>query len=104
MRLSYEDEVKGRTVIDGAGVSIGVVDALYLDPESIAAGGLRVSAIRVKLHAEIADAVGVSRGTFRAGSIDVPAAVLRALGDAVLLDVAVGALVPRAAGEPADPG
>jgi sporulation protein YlmC with PRC-barrel domain len=102
MRLSYEEQVKGRTVIDGSGVSIGVVDALYLDPDSIDRGGLRVSAIRVKLHAEVADAIGVSRGTFRAGSIDVPAAALRALGDAVLLDVAVASLVERAAAEPAD--
>jgi sporulation protein YlmC with PRC-barrel domain len=102
MRLSYEEQVKGRTVIDGNGLSIGEVDAIYLDPESIERGGLRVSAIRVKLHAEVADAIGVSRGTFRAGSVDVPATALRALGDAVLLDVAVGSLVHRTAAEPAD--
>ncbi len=103
MKLSYEDQVKGRTVIDASGASVGEVDALYLDSDSLDRGGLRVSAIRVKLHAEIADAIGVSRGTFRAGSLDVPAEALQALGDAVLLSVTVSSLVQRAAAEHAEP-
>ena len=102
MRLSYEDEVKGRTVIDAGGAAIGEVEALYLDSEPAErGGGLLVGAIRVKLHPEIADALGVSRSTFRAGAIDIPAAAVQALGDAVLLNVAVGSLVQRAPVEPA---
>lgn len=101
MRLSYEDEVKGRTVIDASGTSIGELEALYLDSDSIASGGLRVSGVRVKLHSDVADAIGVTRGTFRAGSLDVPAEALRALGDAVLLNVTVGTLAEAADLHPA---
>jgi sporulation protein YlmC with PRC-barrel domain len=35
MRLSYEEQVRGRTVIDASGSSVGEVDSLYLDAESI---------------------------------------------------------------------
>jgi sporulation protein YlmC with PRC-barrel domain len=101
MSISYEEEVKGRTVLDASGRSVGVVDALFLDPDSVAAG-LRVSAVRIKLHSEVADAIGVSRGTFHAGVIDVPAAAVQALGDAVILGVDIASLVHHPAGEPVE--
>lgn len=100
MRLSYEDQVRGRTVIDATGSSIGEVDSLYLESESIDAGGLRVSGIRVKLHSEVADAIGIAHGTFRAGAVDVPAEAIRAVGDAVLLSVAISSLVQHPAAAP----
>ena len=101
MRVSYEEQVKGRTVIDASGRSVGEVDALYLDAESIASG-LKVSGIRIKLHSEVADELGVPRGTFHAGVVEVPAQALQAFGDAVVLNVSIASLVQPHAAEPAE--
>jgi sporulation protein YlmC with PRC-barrel domain len=101
MKLSYEDQIKARTVIDASGRSIGQVDALYLDSES-AGSGVRVAGIRVRLHAQIADALGVEHGVFHPPVIDVPADALQAIGDAVILNVAVSSLAGRRAAGSAD--
>ncbi len=91
MKLSY-DELKGRTVIDATGVAIGEVDGLYLEQaavgEHVCIGGMRV-----KLRSRVADDVGVERGTFRPAIVEVPASMLSAIGDAVLLNVKLDALL-----------
>ena len=58
--------------------------------------------MRVKLRSHVADDVGVRHGTFRPAVIDVPASMLQAIGDAVLLNVRLDALLqPQpAAAEP----
>ena len=92
MRISYEDHIKGRTVIDASGRSVGAVDALYLDSESLATG-LKVSGVRIRLHAEVADELGVPRGMFHPAVVDIPATALQALGDAVILSDRIASLV-----------
>jgi sporulation protein YlmC with PRC-barrel domain len=103
MRLSYEDQVRGRTVIDATGSAIGQVDLLYLDGDGIA-DGLKVSALRVKLNADAAERAGIPRTTFHPAQLDVPAFAVVAIGDAVLLNVTLTALAhptTEAAGPPA---
>lgn len=100
MKVSYEEQVKGRTVIDSAGRAVGQVDALYLDADS-AAVGLRVATLRIKLHSSVADEIGVPRGTFHAGTIEVSALAVQAVGDAVILNVNIESLVqPRLPDQP----
>jgi len=102
MKLSY-DEVKGRTVIDATGVAIGEVDGLYLE-QAAAGDPVCIGGMRVKLRGRVADDVGVEHGTFRPATVDVPASMLQAIGDAVLLNVRLDALVqPRAAVEQPTP-
>jgi sporulation protein YlmC with PRC-barrel domain len=91
MKLSY-DEVKGRTVIDATGAAIGEVDGLYIE-QAVAGDHICVGGMRVKLRARVADDVGVERGTFRSAVVDVPASMLQAIGDAVLLNVKLDALL-----------
>ncbi len=91
MKLSY-DEVKGRTVIDATGTAIGEVEGLYIEQAS-ATERPCIGGMRVKLRSQVADDVGVHRGTFRPAVIDVPASMLQAIGDAVLLNVKLDALL-----------
>lgn len=91
MKLSY-DEVKGRTVIDASGVAIGEVEGLYLE-QATAGERVCIGGMRVKLRGSVADDVGVEHGTFRAAVVDVPASMLQAIGDAVLLNVKLDALL-----------
>ena len=91
MKLSY-DELKGRTVIDATGAAIGEVEGLYLEQAS-AGEHVCVGGIQVKLRGHVADDVGVRHGAFRPAVIDVPASMLQAIGDAVLLNVRLDALL-----------
>ena len=91
MRLSF-DEVKGRTVIDATGAAIGEVEGLYVEQAS-AGEHVCIGGMRVKLRSHVADDVGVRHGTFRPAVIDVPASMLQASGDAVLLNVRLDALL-----------
>jgi sporulation protein YlmC with PRC-barrel domain len=91
MKLSF-DEVKGRTVIDATGAAIGEVDGLYVE-QAAAGDQVCIGGMRVKLRASVADDVGVERGTFRSAIVEVPASMLQAIGDAVLLNVKLDALL-----------
>jgi sporulation protein YlmC with PRC-barrel domain len=102
MKLSY-DELKGRTVIDATGVAIGEVDGLYIE-QAAAGEHICIAGIRVKLRSRVADDVGVERGTFRAAVVDVPASMLQAIGDALLLNVKLDGLIqPRPHAEQPSP-
>jgi sporulation protein YlmC with PRC-barrel domain len=96
MKVSYEERIKGRLVIDALGRSIGSVEELYVDDDSFDVG-LRVCAVRVRLHAAVADEVGVPRSAFHAAMIEVPALALQAFGDAIILNASLASLVPRRA-------
>jgi len=102
MRLSY-DEVKGRTAIDATGVAIGEVDSLFIE-QAAAGDRVCIGGMRVRLRSQVADDVGVRHGTFRPAVIDVPASMLQAIGDAVLLNVRLDALLqPESAAPTAAP-
>ena len=98
MRVSYEDSIKGRTVIDASGAGIGEVVGLYVELDE-GGRGAAIAGIGVKLRSEVADAIGLPRGTFHAVVVHVPAAAVQAIGDAVLLNAAIGSLVHRPAAE-----
>ncbi len=91
MRLSY-DEVKGRKVIDATGSAIGEVEGLYFEQDGTG-DPVRIGGMRVKLRSEVADSVGVRRGAFRPAVVEIPASMLQAIGDAVLLNVKLDALL-----------
>ncbi|WP_437623849.1 PRC-barrel domain-containing protein [Sorangium sp. So ce1151] len=80
MRLTYEQDVRGHSVVDAEGNVIGEVEQLYLDSESF-----KLAGVRVKLRAEAADVLGVEHGLFRAGVLDVPVEAIQSLGQAVVL-------------------
>jgi sporulation protein YlmC with PRC-barrel domain len=71
-----------RTVIDAAGLAIGHVDSMWLDPVS-----WRVKALRVTLRREMTEEVGATRGFFRKATVDVPTDSVQSVGDAVILRV-----------------
>ncbi|HEX2568229.1 MAG TPA: PRC-barrel domain-containing protein [Polyangia bacterium] len=87
MRLRFQDQVRGRTVIDATGRALGAVDEIYLDGDT-----LQVEGLRVKLRNDIADELGVPHRAFHPGLIDVPAQHVQALGDTVVLRVDVRTL------------
>lgn len=87
MRISFDDELRGRTVIDGSGRAIGSIDGVLLDSQS-----WRVEAFRVKLRRGAADLVGAAHRAFQAAVIEVPITLVHAAGDAVILNVSTNAL------------
>ena len=94
MKLSYDD-VKGRTVIDATGAAIGEVEGLYIE-QAAAGEHVCIGGMQVKLRSRVADDVGVERSTFKPAVVDIPASMLQAIGDAVLLNVRLDALLqPR---------
>lgn len=100
MKLSY-DEVKGRPVIDATGAVIGEVDGLYLE-QAVAGERVCIGGMQVKLRSRVANDVGVEHRTFRSAVVDVPSTMVQAIGDTVLLNVKVDALVqPEPRAEPA---
>lgn len=90
MRMTYEQSVQGRPVVDASGHVIGNVDQLVLESES-----LRITGFMVKLHAEAADAIGAEHGLFRAAVLDVPSEAIQSVSDTVVLRVDAASLVPR---------
>jgi sporulation protein YlmC with PRC-barrel domain len=89
--------LKGRTVIDGGGRAIGLVEDVLVDGVT-----WRVEAFQVKLRREAAGEIGVDRGAFRSALIEVPVEMVHAAGDAVILNVPAASLRElRAAAEAA---
>jgi sporulation protein YlmC with PRC-barrel domain len=103
MRVSYEDSIKGRTVIDASGAGIGEVVGLSVELDE-GGRGLAIAGIGVKLRSEVSDALGLPRGTFHAAVVQIPASALQAISDAVLLSATIASLVhPSAAEAPSAP-
>lgn len=95
MRVVYEESLSGRSVIDSTGRVIGEVDALLLDPVA-----WQVLALRVKLHKDVTEEIGVSHGAFRAARIDVPCEFIQDLSDTLVLKGPVSGLQTLAAEQP----
>jgi sporulation protein YlmC with PRC-barrel domain len=101
MRISVEDDLRGRTVIDGDGRAIGLVDGVLVDSQS-----WRVEAFRVKLRREAAEEVGMAYRVFGGTALDLPITLVHAAGDAIILNVPTSALrdlVPAERAEHAAP-
>lgn len=87
MRISYDEDVRGRAVIDGTGRVIGAVDGLLIDSQS-----WRVEAFRVRLRHEAADQIGAAHGVFRTAALEIRIDLVHAAGDAIILNVPASAL------------
>jgi sporulation protein YlmC with PRC-barrel domain len=87
MRISYDDDLRGRAVIDGTGRVIGAVEGLLVDGQS-----WRVEAFRVRLRRDAAARIGAEHGVFRPASLEIPIDLVHAAGDAIILNVPTSAL------------
>lgn len=87
MRISYEDDLRGRSVIDGSGRVIGSIEGLLVDSQS-----WRVEAFRVKLRRDTAEQLGAVHRVFQSATIEIPLDLVHAAGDAVILNVPTTAL------------
>ena len=86
LRMSDQD-LRGRTAISAEGRVIGEVTALFFNSRA-----WRVESLRVKLRKEIADRLGIDRSVFRAGALEIPVRMVQAIGDTVVLSIAVDGL------------
>jgi sporulation protein YlmC with PRC-barrel domain len=87
MRISYDEDLKGRAVIDGTGRVVGNIDGVLVDGQS-----WRVEAFRVRLRRDAAEQIGAERRLLQAAVIEVPISLVHAAGDAVILNVPTAAL------------
>jgi sporulation protein YlmC with PRC-barrel domain len=87
MRISYEDDLKSRAVIDGSGRVVGSVEGLLIDEQS-----WRVEAFRVRLRRDAANQIGAEHHLLQAAAVDIPVSLVHAAGDAVILNVPTTAL------------
>jgi sporulation protein YlmC with PRC-barrel domain len=87
MQVTFTGHLKGRTVIDDAGNVIGTLEDVLIDVESVQVDGLRV-----KLSREASKDLGAPSGMFHSTMVDVPRAMIRAVGDAVILSASRAAL------------
>jgi sporulation protein YlmC with PRC-barrel domain len=97
MRISYEEDMRGRAVIDGSGRVVGTIDGVLLDNQS-----WRVEAFRVRLKREAAALVGAEHRLLQAATLEVPVSLVHAAGDAVILNVPTMALRDLLPAEAAD--
>ena len=82
-----DGDLRRRTTISAEGQVIGEVCALVFDSSA-----WRVESLQVKLRKEIADRLGVDRSVFRAAGIEIPVRMVQAVGDTVVLSIAVDGL------------
>jgi len=87
MRISYDEDLKGRAVIDGTGRVVGNVDGVLVDSQS-----WRVEAFRVRLRRDAAEQIGAERRLLQASVVEIPISLVHAAGDAVILNVPTAAL------------
>jgi sporulation protein YlmC with PRC-barrel domain len=87
MRIAYDEDLKGRAVIDHTGRVVGEVDGLLIDGQS-----WRVEAFRVKLRRDAAEQIGAEHRRFQSASLEIPVSLVHAAGDAVILNVPTTAL------------
>lgn len=74
--------MRGRPVIDNAGVELGSVEDVTFDPQ-----GFRVTSLVVRMGREAADRLHVKRPTLGSARIEVSTERIGSIGDAVLLNV-----------------
>lgn len=85
----FNGSIRGRKVIAADGHLIGEIEDLVFD-----AGAWRVQALQLKLDKAVADKLGVHRGRFHAGTIELPVEMIQSVGDTVVLSVPTSSLRP----------
>jgi sporulation protein YlmC with PRC-barrel domain len=86
MRLT-DEELRGRIVLSGDGVTVGEISRLFVD-----GADWRITAIQVRLRKEIAERIGVPRSIWHAVTIEIETEQIQSVGDAVILAIPVDAL------------
>jgi sporulation protein YlmC with PRC-barrel domain len=89
----FEANFRGRPVVAADGQAVGRVADLIVDTET-----WRVESVQLKLNNAIADKLGIRRGRFHAGTIELPVHMVQSVGDHVVLTVPIAALRPRLSG------
>lgn len=83
MRVLYDDDLRGRIVIDSTGRAIGEVDGVVLETDD-----WMTHALRVKLRKDVAFQLGSPRGFWRRpATLDLPVTLIQGVGDTVVLRV-----------------
>ena len=90
---SFERSLRGRKVISADGQAVGEIADLVVNSEQ-----WQVEAVHLKLNNAMADNLGVRRGKFHPGTIDVPVRMIQSVGDAVVLAVPASRLRPTLTG------
>ena len=86
MRVS-EQSFRGKHVISADGSVVGTVDAMYIDGAS-----LHVDCIAVSVRKDFAERLGVGRGVFHKGIVEIPASQIQSVGETIVLSVPAAAL------------
>jgi sporulation protein YlmC with PRC-barrel domain len=90
MSLSFAEKISGRTALDASGQVVGTVDDLSV--VSVEDGSWRVASFRLRLRREIARDIGAASPLLRSAVVDIPAEMVQAIGDAVILSAPTAAL------------
>ena len=96
IRLQSSEEAQ-----DSAGQVVGILEDVLIDDVS-----WQVAGVRVKLSREVGRDLGAPRAVFHAALLDIPRAMIKAAGDAVILSAprsALQDLVKAAAGSELPP-
>ena len=85
MRIT-DDKLHGRVVLSADGIALGEINKLILQGAQFA-----IDAVEIKLRKEIAESLGLKRGGMfsSAATIEIPAALVQSVGDAVLLSATI---------------
>jgi sporulation protein YlmC with PRC-barrel domain len=86
----FKSNIRGRAVIAADGQAVGQVDDVVINIDT-----WRVESMQLKLNKGMADKLGVHRGKFQAGTIDLPVHMVQSVGDHVVLSVPTSELRPR---------
>jgi sporulation protein YlmC with PRC-barrel domain len=90
MSLSFAERISGRTALDSSGQIVGTVDDLSV--VSVENGTWRIASFRLRLRREIAKDIGAASALLRSAVVEIPAEMVQAIGDAVILSVPTAAL------------
>jgi len=93
-----DDKLRSRPIIGSDGLQIGEVVRVFLESDDF-----KVVSVEAKLDNHIADQLGVTRGIFRAGTLEIPIGLVQATADAVLLRVSLAELQKSLATNPPPP-
>jgi sporulation protein YlmC with PRC-barrel domain len=85
----FDRSLRGRKVISADGQAVGEITDLVVNSDL-----WQVESVQLKLNNAVADRLGIRRGKFHAGTIDIPVRMIQSVGDAVVLAVPASALRP----------
>ena|SRR5579871_6102327 len=89
----FDKTLRGRKVISADGQVVGEITDLVVNSDQ-----WQVESVQLKLNNAVADTLGVRRGKFHAGTIDIPVRMIQSVGDAIVLAVPTSALRPSLTG------